>query len=257
MNVIVVDDERIILAVETAQVIKVLPNANVASFLSAEEALSYAAAHRIDIAFLDINLEEITGLEMAKELQKRNPQVNVIFCTGYSEYALEAFELYSSGYLLKPVTEEKLRSAMSRLRYPIPEEKKRVLVKCFGNFELTVDEMHVKFKYSRTKELFAYLIDRRGASVSTNEIMAALFDSDDKSSYIRNLKSDLKATFQPLGLENLVIDERGKVSLNTELVDCDYFAYLDGEKNLFHGEYMSQYSFAESTLANLLNETSL
>lgn len=253
MNVIVVDDERIILAVETAEVNRALPQANVAAFLSAEEALEYARTQKIDIAFLDINLEEASGLEVAKALQSYNPRVNVIFCTGYSEYALEAFDLYSSGYLLKPITQDKLMHALERLRYPVEEEAPKVTAECFGNFRLLVNGEPVKFKYGKTMELFAYLVDRKGSLLSTNEIMAVLFDSDDKASYIRNLRADLIATCEALGIENVLIHERNRIGIRIDRLDCDYYRYLNGARELFHGEYMSQYSFAESTLAMLLN----
>lgn len=251
MNAIVVDDERIILAVETAEIAKALPRAKIASFLSAEEALSYALEARVDIAFLDINLEENTGLELAKELQKSNPHVNIIFCTGYSEYALEAFELYSSGYLLKPITGEKLQSALERLRYPLPEDKALVTVRCFGNFEVYSNAQPLKFRYTKTKELLAFLIDRKGAMVSTNELMAVLFDSDDKASYVRNMKADLLFAFQAAGAEEAIVHERNRIGIRPDKISCDYYDYLNGSTELFHGEYMSQFSFAESTLALL------
>lgn len=251
MNVIVVDDERIILMGETMMVKRVLPGATVASFQTAEEALTYAESHKIDIAFLDINLGATSGLALTGAMQAMNPKVNVIFCTGYSEYALEAFDLYSSGYLLKPITEGKLREAVSRLRYPIEDAKNEVLVQCFGNFEVFVGGEPVRFKYVKTKEVFAYLIDRKGALLTTKEIMAVLFDSDAQSSYFRNLKADLTNTLQTLGVEHILIQDRGKLGIHRELVKCDYYDYLDGNTELFHGEYMTQYSFGEETLSLL------
>lgn len=253
MNVIVVDDERIILTVETAIVKKVLPNANIASFQDAEAALDDASRRRIDIAFLDISLKESTGLELAKALKRTNPRINVVFCTGYSEYALEAYSLYASAYLLKPISEETVKEAISQLRFPVNEQKKRVAVRCFGNFEMLCDGEPVKFKYTRTKELFAVLIDRKGALLNSNEIMATMFGDNDKGSYVRNLKVDLTTTFQQLGVEDVLVQQKGKIGVLRDKVDCDYYDYLDGKKDLFHGEYMTQYSFAEVTLAYLLH----
>lgn len=254
MNVIVVDDERIILTVETAIIKKVLPNAEVSSFQDAESALDNALHRRIDIAFLDISLKESTGLELAKTLKKTNPRINVVFCTGYSEYALEAYSLYASAYLLKPISEEKVKEAISQLRFPVDERKKRLTVQCFGDFEILCDGEPVKFKYTRTKELFAVLIDRKGALLNSNKIMAIMFYDKDKGSYMRNLKADLTTTFQQLGVENVLVQQKGKIGVLRDKVDCDYYDYLDGKKDLFHGEYMTQYSFAEVTLAYLLQK---
>lgn len=256
MNVMVVDDERFILAVETQEIKKALPEAEVAAFLTEEDAMHYAEENRVDIAFLDINLEETTGIEVARRLQSLNPKINVIFCTGYTEYALDALSLYCSGYLLKPITGEKLKKALEKLRYPVAEKKNRVAVQCFGNFEVYCDGVPVKFKYGRTKELLACLVDRKDALLSNRELAALLFEDDDKSSYLRNLKADLTSVLQLLGVEDILWPEQKKLGIRREKIDCDYYDYLDGQKELFQGEYMAQYSFAEETLSRLLREQS-
>lgn len=248
MNVVVLDDERIILESETVLIKDVLTKANVFSFKNAKDLLNYAKENRIDIAFLDINLGESFGIDIAKKLQDYNPRVNIIFCTGYSDYALDSMKLYASAYLLKPLTEESIKEATSKLRYEIIEEiNNKLIVKCFGNFEVLYNNEPIKFKYSKTKELFAYLVDRKGVIVNTNEIMSALFEEDNKGSYLRNLKVDLINTFEELGIDNILIQQKGKIGLHIDLIDCDYFDYLNGSKDIFKGEYMSQYSFGEIT----------
>lgn len=72
----------------------------------------------------------INGITIAKEIKNKNSQANIIFCTGYEEYSLTAWELNSSGYLLKPITEEKLRNTVNNLRYQIQYEN-RVILKSF------------------------------------------------------------------------------------------------------------------------------
>lgn len=252
MNVIVVDDERIVLSAETVAIKRVLPDEDVYSFQKVNEALEFAEKNRVDIAFLDINIKGITGLQLAKKLQECNPKTNIIFCTGYSEYSLEALDLYCSAYLMKPINDEKLKKALENLRYPIPEKTKALRVECFGNFEVYKDGTPVRFKHKRTKELFAFLIDRHGATVSTKEMAAALYEDTNKESSIRNLRADLNNTFEQLGLSDLLVHIGGDLGVNAEKIDCDYFDYLAGNKALFHGEYMTQYSFAEKTMGWLI-----
>ena len=100
--------------------------------------------------------------------------------------------------------------------------------------------------------MLAYLIDRSGAMLSNRDIMAVLFEKDDKESYMRNIKADLVATFRTLGIEDSLVLEWGKIGIKVENLHCDYYDYLNGKKDAFHGEYMTQYSFAEATLARLL-----
>ena len=248
MNVIVVDDERIVLSAETVVVKRVLPDAEVYSFQKVNDVLEFAEKNSVSIAFLDINIKGITGLQLAKKLQEYNPKVNIVFCTGYSEYSLDAHDLYCSAYLMKPINDEKLKKALDNLRYPLPKKIKGFRVVCFGNFEVYKDGVPIKFKHKKTKEVFAYLIDRHGAAVSTKEMAAVLFDGTNKESNIRNLRADLNNTFELLGLSDLLVHSGGDVGVNVDKIDCDYYDYLAGEKGLFHGEYMSQYSFAEKTI---------
>lgn len=251
MNVIVVDDERLVLNAEVSAINRVIPEAKVRAFQKYRDALEYAEESHIDIAFLDINIKGITGLQLAKDLKEINPKVNIIFCTGYSEYSLEAHDLYCSAYLMKPVTDEKLLKALDNLRYPMSKKIEGLRVVCFGNFEVYKDGVPVKFHHKKTKELFAYIIDRHGATVSTREMMSVLYDTD-KESYIRNLRSDLQKTFEKLGFGEALTRNGGNIGVNVDKIDCDYYSYLDGNKTLFHGEYMTQYSFAEATHGWLL-----
>ena len=252
MTVIVVDDERLVLNAEVAAVRRVLPDSDVYEFQKYKDAVTFAEDNRIDIAFLDINIKGVTGLQLAETLQTHNPKTNIIFCTGYSEYSLEAHDLYCSAYLMKPITDEKIKKALEHLRYPLSTKIDGLKVKCFGNFEVYKDGMPIKFIHKKTKELFAYLIDRYGATASTKEIMTVLYE-DDKESYIRNLRADLNNTFETLGLSEALIRNGGDIGVNVSKIECDYYSYLDGDKSLFKGEYMSQYSFAETTLGWLLN----
>ena len=256
MQVIVVDDENVILQTETAMIRSILPKATVEAFSSMEEAMTYVTDSPVDIAFLDINLEAGDGLELAKKLQELYPQVNIIFCTGYSEYSMEALELYCSAYLMKPITEAKLKKALEKLRYPVREAAEGLYVRCFGNFDVLFNGEPVRFKYGKTKELLAYLVDRCGAVLGIRELMAAIFEEDDKESYMRNIKADLVGTFRSLGIENVLVQKRGQIGVNTEKLHCDYYDYLNGKSKNFRGEYMAQYSFAEATLARLLQRES-
>ena len=99
-----------------------------------------------------------------------------VFVTGYSHYALDAMELHPSGYVMKPATKEKVELKLENLRYPIINESdKRVKVQTFGNFEVFVDGVPLKFVSARSKELFAYLIDRRGTSATPVEVAALYY----------------------------------------------------------------------------------
>ena len=119
-SVILVEDEPLILNGALCVLREELPHADVAGFHAAADALAFAEAGRIDLAFLDIELHGESGLDLASRLGALNPYTNVVFLTSHSEYALEALGTFCSGYMLKPLTSEKLHAQLSHLRYPLP-----------------------------------------------------------------------------------------------------------------------------------------
>lgn len=128
-------------------------------------------------------------------------------------------------------------------------------MKCFGNFEVYVKNETLVFKRLKTKELFAFLVDRNEAGVTAKQICAVLFpdDTDDtkNSAYLRQLVMDLKNTLKSVGAEAVLCHETPCYRVDTNLLKCDYFTYLENGKPEFHGEYMTQYSWAEETCARL------
>lgn len=252
MNILLVDDEALALMALKSAVSKAVPSAELHPFSNAESALEAAENTKFEVAFLDINMFGMDGLEMAKRLTAINPTMNIIFCTGYAEYAVEAFRLYSSGFLLKPISAKDITEAMGHLRYPI-ELSKRLKCVCFGSFEAYCDGKPILFTFNKTKELLALLIDRNGALCTTPEIIGALFEDSKTASYYQKLRTDLLATFEELKLLDCLFVNRGSMGICREKVDCDYFDYMDGKITRKPTEYMTRYSFAEMTFAQLFS----
>ena len=257
MRILAVDDEKLMLSALVSAINEAMPEAEVAAFRSGSSALEYFEDNKIDVAFLDIEMGDISGVDFAKKIKKEYPKANIIFTTGYSNYQGEAFAMHASGYILKPVTKNKVEQELDNLRYPVEPVKsgKRVRIHCFGNFEAYIDDAPIKFKYEKTKEMLAVLVDRDGAFCSNGEIMAFLWEDEDHESYLRNIKQDLKAAFEEKGLNDVIIFERGKNAINKEAVDCDLYEMQAGDVkaiNAYRGEYMEQYTWGELSKGYLL-----
>ena len=226
MRILLVDDEPLQLLRLTEAVKKTLPADNV--FLSySNPVLAWEENNEtpVDIAFLDIDMPVLNGILLAKKLKTVNPQVNVIFVTAYNEYALDAYKLHASGYVTKPVNLEKIREELDGLRYPVEmKSTKKLQVKCFGNFEVFAGGVPVKFSRKKSKELFAYLIDREGAAVNVNELNAILWE-EDKRSYFRNLIADIQASLKTVGAEEVFIKRRNECFIDPTKIDCDAYEY--------------------------------
>jgi two-component SAPR family response regulator len=254
MRIIAVDDERIALEALSNAIKAVVAEDEVISFRYPEDAIEYAKESICDIAFLDVEMAGMSGVELAEELKKYNSEINIVFCTGYGNYRDKAFELHASGYLMKPITPEKVKRELENLRRPI-FEKKRIKVQTFGNFEVYFDGRPLAFKYRRTKELFAYLVDRVGALCTLGEIIGILFgDESGREDYFQKLRRDLLSTLEAVGCGNVIVHKRGMLGVVITEIQCDYYDCLNKKKDFataYLGEYMSQYSFAEYTNAQL------
>ena len=249
MIAIAVDDEPLMLGA-LAKAIKASNDVtSVADFTSCEDALDYVKSNPVDIAFLDINMRGMGGLALAEKITLFSPDCKIVFCTGYEEYAISAFKLHASGYLMKPVSAKDVQVEIDNIK-GIRQNQKPLSVKCFGHFEVFAKGEKLAFKRSKTKELFAFLVDRNGAGVTVAEIGVALWenDKDQKNhNYIHQLFRDLRQSLEAVGAEEIFERNKYYYSLNPEKLDCDYYAYLKTGKPEFRGEYMSQYSWAEVT----------
>lgn len=255
MIAIAVDDEALMLGALVAALEASPDITEVAKFSDCEAALDYVRSNPIDVAFLDINMRGMGGLALAESILDACSYCKIVFCTGYEEYAIPAFKLHASGYLMKPISAEDVQGEIDNIK-GIRQKSKLLTVKCFGNFEVYAKNKPLLFKRLKTKELFAFLVDRNGAGMTAKQICAVLFpgDTDDtkNSAYLRQLVMDLKNTLKTVGAEDVLCHETPFYRVDTDLIKCDYISYLETGKPEFRGEYMMQYSWAEATCAMLL-----
>ena len=109
MKIIAVDDERIALEGLMDVISEAAPEAELNGFEYPEDALEFVARHECNIAFLDVEMAGMSGVALAEQLKLRNPDINIIFSTGFEEYRKEAYDLHASGYLTKPITVDKVK----------------------------------------------------------------------------------------------------------------------------------------------------
>ena len=250
MMIFAIDDEPKALTVLCRAITEAASEADLREFDNAADLLAAVNEGTIpDVLFSDADMPGMSGVELARRLKRSCPNMNVIFATAYDDYMRDALSLHVSGYLKKPITTEDVRTEMENLRHPIMPAPKRVRFQCFGNFEIFIDGVPMSSLRGKTKEYLAYLVDR-GTLCTGTEIAAALWTNDVSPAYIRKLRKELTDTFAAAGCEEILIHEWHRQGIRTDLVDCDYYDWKKGRPwafNAYHGEYMSQYSWAEMT----------
>jgi len=257
MKVLCVDDERKI-AEYTVSLCRKIPQIDEAvSFTRSRDALAWMDENAADVALLDIDMPDMNGIELARELQKRQPGISIIFLTGYTQYTLDAFSIHASGYLMKPVTEDML---LSEISYVLSHKQVQtgdahtVYVQTFGGFDVFVDNDRVAFKYSKSKELLAYLVNKRGNSVTRREVFSILWED---RAYDRSMQKQLDVIIRSLrntlteyGIDMIFELKSGAMRIIPEKISCDAYNFWDGKEDMidaYYGEYMSSYSWASIT----------
>lgn len=261
MNIIAVDDEAYALKALSRSINQVVDNAEVNCFSTSEDALEYAEKNKVDVAFLDIQLTDMHGLILTKKLKDINGNTNIVFVTGYSDYAKNAFEMHASGYVLKPIDSERILEELNNLRIPVEQKDEGLRIQCFGNFEVFYDGNPVMFKRPKSKELLAYLVDRHGAGVTKKELASILWEDEPYNHSIQShlyiLLTEMKTALEEVGVKDFVIVKRGYYAVDVSKVNCDFYNYEKGDPlavNSYHGEYMTNYTWAEFTAGRLANK---
>lgn len=118
--VIMVDDNKVFLGDGIPIIEEVIPNATVIGFTKPSEAVEYAKANRVALAFLDIEMIDVSGLDVCRKLLEINQRTNVVYLTAYRDYSVDAWKTGASGFMLKPITPDGIREQLNVLRYPFP-----------------------------------------------------------------------------------------------------------------------------------------
>lgn len=255
MRILAADDELLALEMLTDSIKGAVPECEIFDFSKPSKLLEFAQENPpCDIAFLDIHMRGMTGVELAKKLKDITPKINIIFVTGFDQYTGEAMKLHASGYIMKPVTKEKIEAEMGDLRHPIiPKSDVLLKVQCFGNFDVfTPDGVPVHFERSRSKEVFAYLVHRSGSSCTIKEIAAALFEDQPydlkQQAHVQKIISSMMKNLRQCNAEAAVFKKYNSLSVDKSKLDCDYYRFKEldsGAVNSYNSEYMAQYYWAD------------
>ncbi|NTV91313.1 MAG: response regulator, partial [Clostridiales bacterium] len=280
-RIIAVDDEKI--ALERFE--RIIAGEErvrlVGKFHQPDDAVEFVKNNPVDIAFLDIEMPGMDGLELSKKLSAGNPGMETIFITAYDSYALRAFQAHAVGYLLKPVDitdiTGQIDNLIKKMRLVNDKSQAGVLkVKCFGEFfcrpGLGVGEP-MKWRTSKAEELFALLINNRGRPLLRDVIIEELWPdtvADKAANNFRVTCTYLRNTLAEKGFEDMLKRERDSYSINIGEISCDLFIFdyvserrasaetkeLEDASLLYEGRYLGdkQYEWANKPRLWLENE---
>ena len=258
IKTILVDDEILAMRLFELECARFEDIRIIAKFESPVKAIAYAEEHDVDMAILDIEMPEMNGIELGKELRKRRKDIILIFITAHTQYAMDVYQIHAPVYLEKPYSYEDLAYALETARLIKKSKIKTTFIRTFGYFDVYAGEQLVYFANKKSKELLAYLVDRQGNSVNNEQAIDILWEeaTNDKKyqSKFRRVVKDLRDTLSQYGIGEILIEHPNCRAVDVGTFECDFYQWL--EKNdespcKFNENYMAEYSWAEETIGFL------
>lgn len=254
MRIAVIDNDSFLLT-ESCKVIKKVRTADqVYAFTEGLKLLEFIIENPCEVVFMDPYLDDMDGGILAEEIKEILPQVNIVFLTEHDEFYRKAMEIRASGYVLKPLREVDVREEFKNLRYKAERRNETLLqIECFGNFEVqTMQGEKIHFERKKSKEMFAYLVHRKGTESTLREAAAILFEDesfDEKhQNYMQKIISSMMKTLRKYGVEAVIDKQFNSMRIRTDKVECDYYYFLETGAELgFEKEqsYMENYTWAD------------
>lgn len=223
-----------------------------------QAAIDFVEQNEVEIAFLDIVMPDITGIEVAKRLKEIRPDIIVVFISAFDEYIRESNRIGGDYYIVKPYKREVLEMTVARMKLLQKRQRKSLFIQTFGRFSVLQDGVPVSLT-GKAKEILALTVTKRGREISNEELYSTIWEdrpySNDAMKVYYNALKRLREALAENGLSNLLISSTRGQRVNTELFDCDYYNLLDSnmsELDKFEGEFMSEYSWGEYILGDIL-----
>ena len=232
IKVAIIDDEQ--LAVDNLQYfLKQFSDLEVVGATTeVDELMNCLKNNEVQLIFMDIEMPEINGLELASRIIEEYKEIEIIFATAYNQYAVQAFELNAVDYILKPLSMNRIEKTIEKVRKRIPGKREaNVLIKCLGGFDIVVNDKIIPFRLSKAKEILAYLIQANGKSMGWMTIADDVWpDALDDKKLMNNFhvaSFSLRTFLSENGISNIFDYSRNVYRVDTTQFTCDYLTLID------------------------------
>lgn len=257
MHIIYVDDEQPAIDNFRLTVANFPEIRSLHTFQCGSDALRFAGKEPIDVAFLDMEMPGIHGLDLAKALKAHDARIRIIFVTAFSQYALDAWGVDAMGYLLKPYTAADIRRELAKCTYrPLPS--RRVVIETIPGLSVTVDGAPLVIPGEKPREMLALLVDCGDRGFTMGEAIAALWPDRaadaGTQSLCRMTWKRLADALEHAGVGSILARSENRRYLKTDQVECDLYRILSGDRDAerkYSGEYLREYAWAEERNAQL------
>lgn len=248
MKVIYVDDEILLLENFRLTAEELSRIDSLETFNRSEDALEWVKNNQVDVAFLDIEMPVVNGIELAKRLKAIDENIRIIFVTAFEQYALQAFGVNAIGYLLKPYSAEDIEKELKKAYYVKQIPTAEIQIYTMPDFAVMVGGKPLKLGQTKQEELLAFLVDRGETGIIKEDVINCLWPGYSGDSVYWTAMSRLKAALDEAGIANLILSNGQRKVINMEMVECDLYRMLAGDKAVierYNGGYMTRFMWAK------------
>ncbi|QGQ97526.1 response regulator [Paenibacillus psychroresistens] len=245
MRIIMIDDEQAMHLIMKRILMKIVDVEIVGCFRETTSAFSYLENHDADLVFIDISMPKESGLEFAQRLRASGKLVRLVFVTSHKEYALSAFDVYAYDYIVKPVKQDRIHQTVQRVILELQSEKiqmeqvsstSKVMFNCLGGMDIrSVQNVVVKWKTSKSAELFGYLLMHKGRLVSRGRIIEDIFSEmphKNAETYLNTTVYQLRKLLDTYGLKESLHSDNNHYALALNQVHVDMLSFEEGCKQM-------------------------
>ena len=236
-----------------------IPNLNViAQFESGDMAISFVKKNAVEVAFLDIRMPVMNGIEVAVKLREICPNILIVFISAYDEYVRDSNMIGGDYYVVKPYKRETIEIMVQKLQILSQALHTQIKIQMFGRFNVLKNGVPIALR-GKAKEILALVASRCGKEISNEEIYSIIWEEREctnvKMKVYYNALKRLRQKLEEENLSDLLLSTPRGQMMNVSMVECDYYTWKDDakhEKTKFDGEFLSEYSWGEVILANIL-----
>jgi two-component system LytT family response regulator len=245
MKIMIIDDEKAMHLIMKRILAKIADVDIVGCFQETASAFSYLENHSADLVFVDISMPKESGLEFAQRLRERGNLVRLVFVTSYKEYSLSAFDVYAYDYIVKPIKQDRIHKTVQRVLAEILSVKtqaeqesstNKVMFICLGGMDIrSVQNVIVKWRTSKSAELFGYLLMHKGRLVSRARIIEDIFGDmpyKNAETYLNTTVYQLRKLLDTYGLKESLHSDYNHYALDLNKVRVDMLSFEEGCKQM-------------------------
>lgn len=242
MRIIIIDDELLQLNLLEKRIHELTNYEVIAKHTSPHQGLMAISKLQPDTVFLDVSMPGANGIELAKEIKEAFPMMNIIFLTAHEKYAVDAFNIQADDYLLKPINNERLLQAFSKIERISQQqiEINKPYICCFNHLHFhhpqnDTAQLNVKWRTAKAREIFAYLLHYRGKYIRKDVLIEHMWpDEDIKLAYAQLYSAiyQIRKTLATIEWDIQIISSESSYTLNIENYQVDIDIFVNGITNM-------------------------